>query len=240
MDSPCGPVPQGRRRTVDCYICHHTYPSLLICSRCGARCEACQQAHAEAKLDRAQEAGTLHESVFHIYDQDTDGPLCGVEGRCIRHARLFAESNCRPCRVRYGYGDAPLFHARREPTMRMWCGVSTAEARQRGEQWSIPLCYGSMAAFEAELSCQQCYEQFHGRMTEMKTFSHALTTFHYHSDLRGNVHMVYQGSGGREDASIPGAALLAFVASYVRSRRINEMEHGSDAEILGLRDEDMP
>lgn len=72
----------------------------------------------------------------------------------------------------------------------------------------------------------------------MHTFSHDNTTFHYNSDLSGDVHIIHEGSG-REDAYIPGEALLAFVAHHVRNQRISALEDASDAEVLGLRQEDM-
>lgn len=45
--------------------------------------------------------------------------------------------------------------------------------------------------------------------------------------------------GGRRDAHIPGEALLAFVADYVRNRRIRMLEDASDAEVLGLGQDTM-
>ena len=43
---------------------------------------------------------------------------------------------------------------------------------------------------------------------------------------------------GREDAHIPGEALLAFVAHHVRNQRISALEDASDAEVLGLAQEE--
>ena len=89
----------------------------------------------------------------------------------------------------------------------------------------------------------------------MHTFLHGDTRFHYNSDLSGEVRIVSQGAGGHEDAQIPGDALLAFTAHYVRNRRISALEDAgdddmyqqilaledaSDAEVLGVRQEDMP
>ena len=89
----------------------------------------------------------------------------------------------------------------------------------------------------------------------MHTFLHGDTRFHYNSDLSGDVYVVNQGARGKEDAQIPGEALLAFAAHYVRGRRISALEdagdddmyqqiialqNASDAEVLGVRQEDMP
>mgnify|MGYP001581391753 FL=1 len=76
----------------------------------------------------------------------------------------------------------------------------------------------------------------------MHTFNYGHTVFHYNSDLSGVIHVVREGSGlrdSREDAYIPGEALLAFAAHYVRNRRISALEDASDAEILGIQKEDL-
>ena len=73
----------------------------------------------------------------------------------------------------------------------------------------------------------------------MHTFTHGNTTFHYNSDLSGDVHIIHKRSG-REDAYIPGEALLAFIAEYVRRQRISTLEEAGDAEVLGLAQGNMP
>ena len=88
----------------------------------------------------------------------------------------------------------------------------------------------------------------------MHTFLHGDTRFNYNSDLSGEVRIVSQGAGGHEDVQIPGEALLAFVAHYVRNRRISALEDAgdndmyrqiialedaSDAEVLGVAQKDL-
>ena len=73
----------------------------------------------------------------------------------------------------------------------------------------------------------------------MHTFQQKNTHFHFNSDLSGDVRIVHQGTTGREDAHIPGEALLAFLADYVRNRRIRMLEDASDAEVLGLGQDTM-
>ena len=78
----------------------------------------------------------------------------------------------------------------------------------------------------------------------MHTFTHTddfgiKTTFHYNSDLSGNVEIVPHVHndagivGQRVDASylsVPGEALLAFVAEHVRRERIAFLEDGNALE----------
>jgi len=62
------------------------------------------------------------------------------------------------------------------------------------------------------------------------------TRFHYNSDLSGDV-LVQVGRAGvttHHPVAIPGHDLLAFVAEYVRRRKINQWEDASTAELLGL------
>ena len=68
----------------------------------------------------------------------------------------------------------------------------------------------------------------------MHAVTHGNTTFHYNSDLSGDVHIIHKRSG-REDAYIPGEALIAFIAHHVRNQRISALEDASDAEVLGVR-----
>lgn len=82
----------------------------------------------------------------------------------------------------------------------------------------------------------------------MHTFTHGDEVFNSNSDLSGDVVMSHKRHQG--EYRVGGAALLAFVAEYVRRRRISaleeagdndmyqqigELEGASDAEVLGLR-----
>lgn len=72
----------------------------------------------------------------------------------------------------------------------------------------------------------------------MHTFIHGDIIFNYNSDLSGDVAISYKGSQG--EYLVDGDAILAFVAEFVRNRRISALEDASDAAILGIREEDMP
>lgn len=61
------------------------------------------------------------------------------------------------------------------------------------------------------------------------------TSFLFNSDLSGGVDVVHMDTeGGVENITIPGAAIVGFVAELVRRQRINSLEEASDFEVLGL------
>lgn len=55
--------------------------------------------------------------------------------------------------------------------------------------------------------------------------------FHYHSDLSGQVIISLPD---REPFTVPGSALLSFIANYVEGRRIAHIEDMDDYELLGI------
>lgn len=66
----------------------------------------------------------------------------------------------------------------------------------------------------------------------MHTFTFGETFFQYNSDLSGDVQIAKRN--GHETLDVPGEALIAFIAYYVRNQRIREIEDMDDAEVLGL------
>jgi hypothetical protein len=58
------------------------------------------------------------------------------------------------------------------------------------------------------------------------------TTFHYNSDLSGDV-KISRRDGGELD--VPGEALIEFIANYVRNERIGQLEQEDPRVILGLK-----
>lgn len=64
----------------------------------------------------------------------------------------------------------------------------------------------------------------------MHHFVHDSVGFMYNSDLSGDVEICV------DDVAfpVPGAALLAFVAEYVRRERIAEIENAEPFNLLGL------
>jgi hypothetical protein len=68
----------------------------------------------------------------------------------------------------------------------------------------------------------------------MRTYTHLLTNtlIHHNGDLSGDV--IIRDRHGRE-VEIPGAAMLEFVAHYVRRERISKLEQATTDEILGLK-----
>jgi hypothetical protein len=59
-------------------------------------------------------------------------------------------------------------------------------------------------------------------------------TFHYNSDLSGQV-LITRTSGNQEEAyRVNGSELVAFVAEWVRRKKIAEIESQDAAEILGV------
>ena len=67
----------------------------------------------------------------------------------------------------------------------------------------------------------------------MPTFSHGKVTFNYNSDLSGDV--IISTALRHNELHVPGTALLAFVANYVRRQRIGALEDASENEILGVQ-----
>ncbi len=55
------------------------------------------------------------------------------------------------------------------------------------------------------------------------------TTFHYNSDLSGDVIIV---SPGYMDTTVPAICLLEFVADYVRGEKIAALEQATTRQIL--------
>ena len=68
---------------------------------------------------------------------------------------------------------------------------------------------------------------------EMPTFSHGRINFNYNSDLSGDV--IISTALRHNELHVPGEALLAFMANYVRQQRIGVLEDASNSEILGVR-----
>lgn len=64
----------------------------------------------------------------------------------------------------------------------------------------------------------------------MHHFMHEGTGFLSNSDLSGDVEICV----GEETLNVPGEALIAFVADYVRREKIAKLEQADDAELLGL------
>lgn len=60
--------------------------------------------------------------------------------------------------------------------------------------------------------------------------SHERTVFNYNSDLSGDVEIDCDGA----TIHVPGEALFAFIAEYVRRERIAAIENASDDKVLGL------
>lgn len=59
------------------------------------------------------------------------------------------------------------------------------------------------------------------------------TTFHYNSDLSGDV-KISRRDGGELD--VPGEALIAFIANYVQREKISQIEDEEDPRVvLGLK-----
>lgn len=60
--------------------------------------------------------------------------------------------------------------------------------------------------------------------------------FHHNSDLSGNVHIASSSQDGflNMEFSIPGRALLEFIASYVATQRIAALEQVTPESILGI------
>lgn len=55
------------------------------------------------------------------------------------------------------------------------------------------------------------------------------TGFNYNSDLSGDVYIRVRGA---KEVAVPGYALLAFIAEYVRSERIAALEQAGVEELL--------
>lgn len=66
----------------------------------------------------------------------------------------------------------------------------------------------------------------------MHTFETPNTTFHFNSDMSGEVELV-RPDGRR--LKVPGCDLLSFVAEIVRRDRVSQLEVLSDAAVLGLK-----
>lgn len=62
------------------------------------------------------------------------------------------------------------------------------------------------------------------------------TAFIYNSDLSGDVRIRRNNAENTEliTIDVPGEAILAFVANYVREQKIAQLEASTTAEILGL------
>ena len=69
----------------------------------------------------------------------------------------------------------------------------------------------------------------------MPTFSHGKVTFNYNSDLSGDI--IISTALRYNELQVPGEALLAFVAEYVRRQRIGALEDASASEILGVHND---
>lgn len=82
------PAPLSDASLSDCYICHHTYPALLVCSRCSVACAVCNQA-----LDAARYA-FLHDAAASCRSLSMDGNATWFvpSSTCQRRARSFDEA----------------------------------------------------------------------------------------------------------------------------------------------------
>lgn len=63
------------------------------------------------------------------------------------------------------------------------------------------------------------------------------TRFHHNSDLSGNVAIHVDDENGLRAINVPGVDLLAFVAEYVRGRKISEVESAEWHAVLGISEE---
>ncbi len=57
-------------------------------------------------------------------------------------------------------------------------------------------------------------------------------TFHFNSDMSGDVIVHYTSDKGKETFEIPGSVILRFLAEFLRRERITQVENMSDDEIL--------
>lgn len=62
------------------------------------------------------------------------------------------------------------------------------------------------------------------------------TTFHFNSDLSGDVRIIPHNWRGKEtpETHIPGRDILDLVAHYVTNERISKLKQADTAEILGV------
>ncbi len=63
------------------------------------------------------------------------------------------------------------------------------------------------------------------------------TRFHYNSDLSGDVSIHVDDENGLRALNVPGEDLLAFVADYVRGRKISALEDAEWHEVFGIENE---
>jgi hypothetical protein len=68
------------------------------------------------------------------------------------------------------------------------------------------------------------------------TFTHGNVTLTYEGDFGGEVD-VYNT---RERMSVPAAALIAFVAEFVRQKKMLQLESATQRELFGLKEDPRP
>jgi hypothetical protein len=69
----------------------------------------------------------------------------------------------------------------------------------------------------------------------MHSFTWGSYVFHHNADLSGRVEIVYvTAKESKPVASIPGTALLCFIAEYVRGRRMSALEDADVFDLFGI------
>lgn len=73
----------------------------------------------------------------------------------------------------------------------------------------------------------------------MHTFTGEKATFHFSSDMSGDVQIVIRRGQDFDSLHVPGVDLIAFVAEYVRSQMISAVEQMSVHEVLGIPEKEI-